>query len=166
MILCSLKSKTSVMNFSGELLFCGTLKLTILRGGLRPPQHVRWNIFKAIAIYLKLLTIVVNSSISRCSRSPRSTSDNSILFYDDYNKSISNVWILALSRSDYECLSKTLGRYMFSEWWLKRNISCKQVWILVFLYFVYVCNVNFKEKFLYSMLYPKLVTLVSTVKIT
>ena len=49
--------------------------------GIRPLKHVRWNLFIAIAIYLKLLTIAANISINRCSRSPRSASDDSILFY-------------------------------------------------------------------------------------
>ena len=35
-----------------------------------------------------LSTIVANISISRCCRSPRFTSDNNMLFYDDYNNSI------------------------------------------------------------------------------
>ena len=42
-------------------------------------QHVKWNLFIAIAIYVKLLTLAAKISISRCCRSAISASDNSIL---------------------------------------------------------------------------------------
>ena len=127
--------------------------------GLRPPQHVRWNIFKAIGIYLKLFIIVANISISRCCRSPRSTSDNSIVFYDDCNKSTLTSLISEFWQWDTWAVCVF---WMLTE---KKN-SHKHVCISVFSYFVCVCNISFKEMFLYSMLYPELVTLASTIKVT
>ena len=72
----------SEMSFS----FDWDLKLTILRGGSKTPatckmEHLYSNshLFEAT---------VVNISISRCCRNPRSASGNSILFYYDYTKAI------------------------------------------------------------------------------
>ena len=64
-------------------------------------------LFIAIAIYLISLTIIVNISINRYCRSPRSASDISVLFY--YTK----VWILSEYysnvRSSHQRCSMTKG---------------------------------------------------------
>ena len=44
------------------------------------------------------------------------------------------------------------------------SLMSKQVFILVFLYIVCVCNVNFEETVLYSMMLNPLVPLASTIK--
>ena len=105
-------------------------------------------LFIVVAIYLIPLTIVVNISINRCCRSPWSASDNSILFYH------TKAWILSEYYSNVWILARHFGGiyYLIYDW---KDIShgkspCKEVSMLVFLYFVYDCNVNFEEIFLYS----------------
>ena len=102
-------------------------------------------------VYLIPLTIIVNISINWYCRSPRSVSDNSMLFY--YTKCwilseyYSNLWILAV---------RHFGWIYFLIFLMSHGKSpYKQGSILVFLYFVYDSNVNFEEIFLYStMLNP------------
>ena len=108
---------------------------------LRPPQHVRWNIFKATAIYLQLLTIVTNICISRCCRSPRSTSDNSILFYDDYDKSM-----LTSLMSEFLAVRHLGGICFLNDDWKEMSHVSKFVFWYFDIFFG-VCNVNFKEIF-------------------
>ena len=91
----------------------------------------------------------MNISINRCCGSPRSASENSMLFY--YTK----VWILSEYYSNVWILAVI---YVFNFFISPGKRPCKQVSILVFLYFARACNVDFEEICLYStMLNPWLV---------
>ena len=60
--------------------------MLLLGGGSKTPVTFKRESFIEIAIYLKLLTIAANIPMSRCYKSPRSASNNNILFY--YTKAI------------------------------------------------------------------------------
>ena len=142
MILCS--SRVEPLN-------CWTFiswdfKVTYIKKWVKSPCNMLGIPFIAIAIYLIPFTIMVNISINRCCRSPRSSSDNSVLFYYTQvwilSEYYSNVWVLAVRHFG--------GIYFLIYDW--KDIShgkspCMQVSILVFLYFAWGCNVNFEEIF-------------------
>ena len=68
--------------------FCNIIvdTMLLLGGGSKTPVTFKRESFIEIAIYLKPLTIAANIPMSRCYKSPRSASNNSILFY--YTKAI------------------------------------------------------------------------------
>ena len=124
-------------------------------------------LFTAIAIYLIPLTIIVNISINRYCRSPRSASDISVLFY--YTK----VWILSeyysnVRSSHQRCsmtkgvlgnFTKFTGKHLHQSLFFNKvaglrpeacNFIKKETLAQVF-----SCGVNFEKTFLYStMLNP------------
>ena len=99
-------------------------------------------------------TVVVNISIGRYCGTPRTASDNSILFC--YTKAILTTLMSEFWQQD------TLAEFSFLTYDWKDmpqgKSRSKQVCNWVFLYFVCGCNVNFEEIFLYStILNPYLV---------
>ena len=105
---------------------------------LRPLQHVRWNTFIAIAIYLKLLTITANISISRCCRSPRSASDTVSYFTMIILKQyFSNFWILAVRHFGDIC-------FLTDDWKEISHISKFVFWSFYILFITFLDSTKLK----------------------
>ena len=85
LILCSLGCETSGKTFS-ELLFSGTLRLTILRGGSKTPATYKMEPFYSSSYLHETVNYCSKYSMSKCCMSLRSASDNCVLFY--YTKAI------------------------------------------------------------------------------